>query len=86
MASIHVIALAIKARRAKRAASAAIRKPTATGKYAHAGAEPPMEEVLGDPIVHLVVRADRLEVPEVRRILSAAQRKLLLAAPGHAET
>lgn len=40
-------------------------------RYAHAGVEPPLEEVLRDPIVRLVMRADRLEtggVPEISTI------------------
>jgi hypothetical protein len=38
-------------------------------RYAHAGVEPPLEELLLDPMVRLVMRADRLEQAEVRRLL-----------------
>lgn len=35
-------------------------------EYAGAGAEPPLEEVLDDPIVQLVMRSDRLDLTDVR--------------------
>ena len=44
------------------------------GAYAHAGIEPPLEELLGDPVIQLIMRADRLEPTEVRRLLAAMQR------------
>jgi hypothetical protein len=39
------------------------------GAYAHAGDEPLLEDLLRDPVVHLVMRADRLEPAQVRRLL-----------------
>jgi hypothetical protein len=44
-------------------------EPWYEGAWAHAGDEPPLEELLHDPVVHLVMRADRLEPAEVRRWL-----------------
>ncbi len=41
--------------------------PQGGGVYTRAGTEPPLEEVLRDPIVQLVMRADRSEPAEVRR-------------------
>jgi hypothetical protein len=41
-------------------------------RYARGNVEPPLEELLGDPMVHLVMRADRLNPADVRRILSGA--------------
>lgn len=40
--------------------------------YAHAGVEPSLDELLDDPIVHLVMRADHLEPTEVCRWLRAS--------------
>jgi hypothetical protein len=75
---MHAIMSAIRARRRERGASAPIRQGAAirASRYAHAGAEPPLEEVLADPIVHLMVQADRLELAVVRRMLIATQRGL----------
>ncbi len=44
-------------------------EPWYEGAYAHAGDEPPLDELLRDPLVHLVMRADRLEPAQVRRWL-----------------
>ena len=44
-------------------------EPWYEGAWAHAGDEPPLEELLRDPVVHLVMRADRLEPAQVRRWL-----------------
>jgi hypothetical protein len=41
-------------------------EPWDEGAWAHAGDEPPLEELLRDPVVHLVMRADRLEPAQVR--------------------
>jgi hypothetical protein len=51
--------------------------------YARAGTEPPLEEVLNDPVVHLIMQADRLQPAEVRRLLEEArrQRSSLAATP-----
>jgi hypothetical protein len=43
--------------------------------YARAGTEPPLEEVLNDPVVQLIMRADDLEPAEVRRLLEARRRQ-----------
>jgi hypothetical protein len=43
--------------------------------YAHAGTEPHLEEVLSDPVVQLIMRADHLEPAEVRRLLAAVRRQ-----------
>jgi hypothetical protein len=43
------------------------------GVYAHAGDEPPLEELLHDPVVHLVMRADRWDLAQVRQLLSSRQ-------------
>jgi hypothetical protein len=43
--------------------------------YAHAGTEPPLEEVLSDPVVQLIMQADHLEPAEVRRLLAAVRRQ-----------
>jgi hypothetical protein len=48
--------------------------------YAHAGTEPSLEEMLGDPVVHLIMRADRLQPADVRRLVEDAQRQLAPAA------
>jgi hypothetical protein len=37
------------------------------------GVEPPLEELLDDPVIHLMMRADRLEPEQVRRLLAAKQ-------------
>lgn len=47
--------------------------------YARAGTEPPLDEVLSDPVVQLIMQADHLEPAEVRRLLAAVRRHL--AAP-----
>jgi hypothetical protein len=43
------------------------------GPYARGGVEPPLEEVLGDPVVQCVMRADRCEPAEIRRLLKSKQ-------------
>ena len=44
-------------------------EPWYEGAWAHAGDEPPLEELLRDPVVRLVMRADRWEPSQVRRYL-----------------
>ena len=44
-------------------------EPWDEGAYAHAGDEPLLEDLLRDPVVHLVMRADRLEPAQVQRLL-----------------
>jgi len=59
------------------AAAARLESPSPwESRYAHAGVEPPLEELLDDPVVGLVMRADRLEPAQVRRLLSAKQSPL----------
>jgi hypothetical protein len=41
------------------------------GAWAHAGVEPSLEDLLRDPMIHLVMRADRWEPAQVRRWLGA---------------
>ena len=60
-------------RRARAAARVATEPPPLDSRYAHGNVEPPLEEVLGDPIVHMVMRADRLEPADVRRMVSAGR-------------
>jgi hypothetical protein len=48
-------------------------EPWWEGEYAEAGVEPPLEELLDDPVIHLVMRADRLEPEQVRRLLTSRQ-------------
>jgi hypothetical protein len=52
----------------------------AESAYAHAGAEPPLEEVLSDPVVQMIMQADRLQPAEVRRLLAAVRRQRRRAA------
>jgi len=40
-------------------------------RYADAGIEPPFEEVLEDPIIRLLMRADRIEPADLRHLLHA---------------
>ena len=40
------------------------------GAYAHAGPEPRLDDLLSDPLVRLLMRADRIEPADVRRLLS----------------
>jgi hypothetical protein len=40
-------------------------------EYAHAGAEPLLDEVLCDPVVQLVMHADRVQPADVRRLRGA---------------
>jgi hypothetical protein len=46
-------------------------EPWDEGAWAHAGDEPPLEELLRDPVIHMVMRADRWEPAEVRRWLGS---------------
>jgi hypothetical protein len=48
-------------------------EPADDGAYAHAGDEPLLEDLLHDPVVRLVMDADRLELAQVRRVLGAKQ-------------
>lgn len=44
------------------------------GEYAHAGPEPLLDEVLCDPVVQLIMRADRVQPADLQRLRDAAQR------------
>jgi hypothetical protein len=48
-------------------------EPSRHGEYAEAGIEPPLEELLDDPVIHLMMRADHLEPEQVRRLLTSRQ-------------
>jgi len=41
--------------------------------YLEGGVDPPLEELLDDPVVQLMMRADRLEPEEVRRQLASGR-------------
>jgi hypothetical protein len=45
------------------------------GEYAHAGPEPLLEEMLCDPVVQLIMRADGVKAAELQSMLDAAQRR-----------
>ncbi len=47
----------------------------AADAYARGGHEPPLEEVLGDPIVRALMRSDGVAPGEVRRVLDEARRR-----------
>ena len=47
------------------------------GVYAHAGPEPLLDEVLGDPVVQLIMRADRVRPADLQRLLDAHSAVLL---------
>jgi hypothetical protein len=46
--------------------------------YARAGPEPPLDEVLGDPVVQLIMQADRVQPTDLEHLLGVVQRR---AAP-----
>lgn len=46
-------------------------------RYAVAGVEPPLEELLTDPITQLVMQRDGIDVAEVRRALAAGLARLV---------
>jgi len=50
--------------------------------WSEAGPEPRLSDVLADPIVHLVMRRDRLTPEDVRRAVRVAQARLRTAPPG----
>lgn len=45
-------------------------------RYAHAGVEPTLDEALQDPVVQMMMAADRLDSDEVHRALSAARERV----------
>ena len=46
-----------------------------------AGAEPSLEEILADPVLHLVMRRDGVSLAELRNIIAAAQARRREASP-----
>jgi hypothetical protein len=48
-------------------------EPWWEGEYVEGGVEPPLEELLDDPVMHLMMRADRLEPEQVRRLLTTGR-------------
>jgi hypothetical protein len=46
--------------------------------YAHAGPEPLLEDLLGDPLIRLLMRADHVEPAEMRRLLGLRPPPLLV--------
>src|SRR5688572_18060653 len=50
--------------------------------YAHAGPEPLLDEVLDDPVVQLVMQADRVQAAELQHLLGATQRHVAAAGRG----
>jgi hypothetical protein len=52
---------------------------TAEGAYAHAGPEPLLHEVLDDPVVQLIMQADRVQPAELQHLLGAMQRHVAAA-------
>jgi hypothetical protein len=49
--------------------------------YAVAGIEPPLEEVLKDPITLLVMRRDGIDIADVRRAVAAGRARFASAPP-----
>ena len=45
----------------------------AEGPYAEGGVEPPLDELLDDPLIQLRMRADRLEPEEVRLLFTSGR-------------
>jgi hypothetical protein len=50
--------------------------------YARAGPEPPLDEMLDDPVVQLIMQADHVPPADVRRLLESAQRRAAPPAGG----
>jgi hypothetical protein len=55
-------------------------------RYAVAGIEPPLEELLNDRIAHLLMRRDGIEPADVWRAVAAARSRLLPSIDPTAET
>ncbi len=49
--------------------------------YARGGIEPPLREMLADPVVHAVMRRDRVQHHESRVVLALAQERLQRREP-----
>ncbi len=52
-----------------------------TRDYATAGTEPPLAELLADPLLHAVLRRDRLQPADVWRAIERARAKAAAAEP-----
>lgn len=50
-------------------------------RYADAGSEPSLDEVLEDPIVQLMMRADGVEAAEIRRLFPLPPPPASVSAP-----
>ena len=48
------------------------------GAYAHAGPEPRLDDLLSDPLVRLLMRADRVEAADVRRLLGLRRQPIVM--------
>ncbi len=48
------------------------------GEYAHAGVEPPLEDLLQDPLVLRLMQADHVPPAQLRRLLRLRQRPIAL--------
>lgn len=46
------------------------------GPYAEGGIDPPLDELLDDPVIHLMMRADHLEPEQVRTLLTGRRAEL----------
>jgi hypothetical protein len=49
---------------------------------AHAGREPLLDEMLDDPLVHLMMQADHVQAADVRRLLDSARGHRSMATEG----
>ena len=50
--------------------------------YAHAGAEPELDEVLDDPVVQLIMHADHVQPTDLQHLLGTAQHSAGTSAGG----
>ena len=49
--------------------------------WGEAGIEPALQDVLADPLVHLVMQRDGVSMPALRAVVAAARARLRQAAP-----
>lgn len=61
-------------REAEAAAGLAALPGPGDGPYAHAGPEPALADLLDDPVVRLIMRADHIEPAEMPRLLGLRPR------------
>ncbi len=50
--------------------------------FTRSGAEPSLTEVLGDPLVQLIMQRDGVKEADLRRLIDAARRRLTAAQVG----